>query len=65
MVMEGLENKYLNYSSRFLFSAALPWVKRNQENGLWEEDVAILDWEKTVGCRAEGDCSRYGIPART
>lgn len=60
--MEGLENKYLEFTAvGFCFLAALPWVKEIRKNGLWEENVAILDWEKTVGCRAVGDCPRYGI----
>ena len=60
--MEGLENKYLEFTAvGFCFRAALPWVKEIRKTDYGKKDVLILDWGETVGCRAEGDCPRYGI----
>ena len=40
------ENKYGNLQQSVSVFSPRPWVKEIRENGLWEEDVAILDWRK-------------------
>ena len=60
--MESLENMYLEFTAEgFRFLAALSWVKEIRENGVWEEDIPILDWKKTVGKQSEGSLPQYGI----
>lgn len=60
--MESLENMYLEFTAEGIcYLAALSWVKEIRESGVWEEDVPVLDWEKTVGCQAADGCQEYGI----
>lgn len=60
--MEDLENQYLEFTAEgFCFLAALSWVKEIRENGIWEDDIPILDWKNVVGFQGEESCQTYGI----